>query len=406
MNKCPLPSSYLIQFIHPYSFNDGYNNVRDRTNVFSFLVNLLNYESKKDYMENYAITMWDFSWIERQWPGAGYENWNKVLDELTERGYNAIRIDAFPHLISYDASKYWTLKPVWNQQQWGSPAKNVVQVQPGLNDFIRKCAERNIKVALSTWYREDVDNIRMEINHPEIMANQWIKTLQSIEKEHLLEHVLYVDLCNEWPHPLWAPFFENIPGDLGEEGWYTDKSMQWMKEAVEIVRYKFPDLFLTFSFKANRFLSEKDMSFLDLLEPHVWMAKCNDEEFNKKTGYSFPFFTSEGFESLVDHAEKLYHDYKDHWKKLLVDEIITIANIAKEKNMPLVTTECWALVDYKDWPLLKWDWIKELCALGVSTAVKTGAWKAIATSNFCGPQFIGMWRDIEWHKSLTKLIRK
>ena len=43
-----------------------------------------------------AITMWEFSWIERRWPGAGYEDWDRALDELAERGYNAVRIDPFP----------------------------------------------------------------------------------------------------------------------------------------------------------------------------------------------------------------------------------------------------------------------------------------------------------------------
>src|SRR5579871_4570983 len=33
-----------------------------------------------------AITMWEFSWIERRWPGAGYEDWDKALDELKDRG--------------------------------------------------------------------------------------------------------------------------------------------------------------------------------------------------------------------------------------------------------------------------------------------------------------------------------
>src|SRR5580658_1782814 len=28
-----------------------------------------------------AITMWEFSWIERRWPGAGYEDWDQALDE-------------------------------------------------------------------------------------------------------------------------------------------------------------------------------------------------------------------------------------------------------------------------------------------------------------------------------------
>ena len=50
-----------------------------------------------------AITMWDFSWLERRWPGAGYEDWDMALDELKERGYNCIRIDAFPHLMNAGA---------------------------------------------------------------------------------------------------------------------------------------------------------------------------------------------------------------------------------------------------------------------------------------------------------------
>jgi hypothetical protein len=74
-------------------------------------------------------------------------------------------------------------------------------------------------------------------------------------------------------------------------------------------------------------------------------------------------------------------------------------------GLPLVTTECWGIVDYKDWPLLKWDWVKELCELGTLTAASTGQWIAIATSNFCGPQFVGMWRDVEWHRKLTDRIK-
>jgi hypothetical protein len=27
-----------------------------------------------------AIAMWNFSWLERRWPGAGYEDWDRALD--------------------------------------------------------------------------------------------------------------------------------------------------------------------------------------------------------------------------------------------------------------------------------------------------------------------------------------
>ena len=45
--------------------------------------------------------MWEFSWLVRRIaPEAEYADWDTVLDELTDRGYDCIRIDAFPHLIA------------------------------------------------------------------------------------------------------------------------------------------------------------------------------------------------------------------------------------------------------------------------------------------------------------------
>jgi hypothetical protein len=97
---------------------------------------------------------------------------------------------------------------------------------------------------------------------------------------------------------------------------------------------------------------------------------------------------------------------EEHWKKSLTSLIQNLADWSRATGLPLVTTECWAIVNYKDWPLLDWGWVKELCAHGVEEAVKTGRWTGIATSNFCGPQFRGMWRDVDWHQRLTKRIRE
>ena len=125
-----------------------------------------NNSMEKSYMP-LAISMWDFSWLERRWTGAGYEDWDKVLAELKERGYNALRIDAYPHLVAENSSKLWTLNEVWSIQNWGSPDINKVQVQPNLNTFIAKCRDHGIRVGLSTWFRNDVDNTRMKTTSPE-----------------------------------------------------------------------------------------------------------------------------------------------------------------------------------------------------------------------------------------------
>src|SRR4051812_45046747 len=93
-----------------------------------------------------AITMWDFSWLERRWPGAGYEDWDQALDELADRGYDAVRIDAYPHLVSANPDRQWTILPTWNQTSWGAQSLTRVRVMPELVEFIGLCRRRNIKV--------------------------------------------------------------------------------------------------------------------------------------------------------------------------------------------------------------------------------------------------------------------
>lgn len=361
--------------------------------------------NKTTKKETLAITMWEFSWLERRWAGAGYEDWNVALNELTERGYNAVRIDPFPHLLGVDPFKEWTLIPVWNQQMWGSPAINKVTILPSLTTFIAACKKRNIKVGLSSWFREDADNVRMKITSPEYMADIWIKTLHAIEKEGLLDAILYVDLCNEWPGPLWAPYLNPV---LNWGEWDKPSSMEFMKKSVALVRQQYPQLPLCYSFQNERVenYTEHDVSYFDLYEHHIWMAQENNDEYYKEVGYAYDRFTDDGYKNVVLKAEQVYRSRPEYWQKLLITKIDRISSVSRLTGKPLITTECWSLVDYKDWPLLKWDWLKELCALGVSRAAATGQWMAIATSNFCGPQFKGMWNDVYWHQQQTNIIKK
>ena len=68
-----------------------------------------------------CIAMWDFSWIERRWPGAGFEDWPLALDELVERG-SMLSEWCFPHLVSSDPNQMTSSGLSVND--WGSPALN------------------------------------------------------------------------------------------------------------------------------------------------------------------------------------------------------------------------------------------------------------------------------------------
>lgn len=353
-----------------------------------------------------AITMWDFSWLERRWPGAGFEDWDVALDELTERGYNAVRIEAYPHLVGVDPTKEWVLDEVWNQQDWGSPDRIRVQVQPALNEFIRKCGERDIRVGLSSWYRTDTTHQEMTITTPEIMAERWINTLKTIEEAGLLDNILYVDLCNEWPGNIWAPFFNALYPKVYWGQWDAPESMEWMQKAIALVREAYPDLPLVFSTDSQDLWRFKnDLSYFDLIEHHIWMANQNQGEFLKVIDYKNGRFDPQAYKNVQANAERVYREKPDYWSGMLVKQIGAMAETARGIGKPLITTECWGIIDYKDWPMLNWDWVKELCEMGVKEAASTGQWVGIATSNFCSPQFVGMWRDVAWHQRLTTLIK-
>jgi hypothetical protein len=347
-----------------------------------------------------AITMWDFSWIERRWPGAGYEDWDRALDDLAERGYNAVRIDAFPHLVHWGSDKLWEIVPTWHFLDWGAAMTCDIRVMPALIEFIAACHRRQIKVGLSTWFREDRDNVRMRISSPDLHGQIWITTLNAIKQAGLLDAILYVDLCNEWPIDRWAPFFKEPSPENGN----SQASRQWMSSAIDTVRREFPQLPLTISFWPDvRTESPRDFSFVDFFEPHLWMAVQRD--FYKHVDYTFPAFDIKGMENVARNARSVYEANPKHWQDALIDVIDAHARYSRKTGRGLITTECWAVVDYKDGPRFDWGWVKELCALGTERAASTGRWLGIATSNFCGPQFPGMWRDVAWHQRLTSLIK-
>jgi len=242
----------------------------------------------------------------------------------------------------------------------------------------------------------------MRIRTPEDQARIWIDTLRHIDRAGLLDAIFYVDFCNEFPQRKWAPYFY-------EKGATTDLRLSspfirdWMRRSIAIARQAYPDLDYTFSM-CTQFASwrEQDVSMLDFLEPHIWMSHPETSNFYETIGYSGP---ERDFQALVRNARDTYKADPAHWRGILTGQIETIAEWSHASGKPLVTTECWAIIHYRDWPMLDWDWVKELCEVGVHTAIATGRWTAMGTSNFCGPQYRGMWRDVAWHRRLTDAIK-
>jgi len=379
---------------------------------------------RPNFSHPHAMTMWDFSWLERRWPGAGYEDWDNALGELAERGYDAVRIDAFPHLVATDPDREWELLPVWNQQNWGASSIVRVRVLPELTDFIASARRAGIKVSLSSWFREDRENTRVTFTTPEAFGRMWVETLRQIESAGLLDEILFVDLCNEFPLRIWAPWLYadqlsrnafrsglSISAPLVEvmpaEASRTEARLaEWMAASISVVRQAFPELDFTYSFVTELTTwRNQDVTALDVLEPHIWMANNEYSDYYDRVGYHFERFDSSGYDNVVARGREEYRSRQDFYDAALFRAIDTAVEWSRSTRKPLYITECWSLVDYKDWPGLEWDWLLDINARAVEYAASRGRFVGMATSNFCGPQFAGMWREIEWHLRLTTLIK-
>jgi len=232
---------------------------------------------------------------------------------------------------------------------------------------------------------------------PEAMAKAWQITLDSIDPD-LHSYILYVDLCNEPSLKVWSEFL----GDDFDRARHHQPLEHYMNASIAQLKAKYPNIDMTYSSIPRGSWPEEDSSFLDFHDLHIWMAPG---EFYEKVGYNYELFDDKDYNNVQLHAERLYREKPQYWKSILQQRIDEAIKQSVATNKYLVTSEGWAIVDYKDWPMLDWQWVKELCEYAVIEAAKSGRWLAISTSNFCGPQFKGMWNDIEWHQRLTQHIK-
>jgi hypothetical protein len=322
-------------------------------------------------MKPYAIAMWDFSWLERP----EYDDWDKSLDELQERGYNALRIECYPSI--FPSTK--VIDPIWSSNDWGS-SKPVNVESFKLLDFLAKCKGRDIKVGLSTWGRG------WQYNYD--FCAGWEAVLDNIMA--FKDSILFVDLTNEFPMDLWTKY------SCGNS---TEEKFEWANNTLlkfkENYDYKFC---FTLNDYNNRLLTE-----MDYINMNIWIASVSG--WQTEVGYSHRFWDNDSYNILVEKGEEIYRAKEEQWKSGLSTSIDALAEWSRKINKYIICTEGWGPIDYKDYPGLNWGWVKEICAYGVEKSIASGQFIAICTSNFCGPQFKGMWEDVEWHKKLTRRIK-
>jgi len=385
-----------------------------------------------------AIAMWDFSWLLRHHRLGEFENFDEVLDGLVERGYNAIRMDAFPHFIASNRQgivyeRFYHPKEDWTPALWGNNYSMYSTPRRSLIEFLSKCIGRNISIGLSTWFLGHGTDRNLEFQGEDGLVRAWDETLSFLEGNGLLRNILYVDVLNEYP--LWHGF-EWLKTKLDElsdakqflkanpdahiadadflklsEGKYNTLQSKFYKRFISNIllklKVKWPQLnfFASLTDSINTPWEGTDFTGFEGLDSHIWFT--HNYDFGMSTGYYDNIHKCRndlGFGKTQKAMKRYWEAHKQELVKWMDEELQQRQNIAKQYNLVCGNTEGWGPINWYEHPLLDWDFTKEAGEICVGLALKH-KFKFICTSNFTHPQFKTIWDDVGWHQKLTAKIK-
>lgn len=397
-----------------------------------------------------AIAMWDSSWLRRRYRGGGFEDWDKALDELVERGYNALRIDAFPHLIAksptgevVDVYKDPPGQPPhhFGFALWGNQWTIYIEPRKSLIEFLRKCQTRKIKVGLSTWFKPEDSRRNEQIEGLDEFVRVWNETLRFIDDHGLMDTVIYVDLLNEFPlhhcfawlHRMGATMTQPRPEKGACNARQHEFYWHFLNDAVDALRRHWPEVAFSASSVYGDFrrLTEgRDLSNLDFFDLHMWLNGF--DEYISQTEYHTTIWNHGEPDHLyrVEKSGSAYagqsrrlipNDYrydevyaemlerwtsdKARWTDLFRERITWVGEQARRFHCHAGQTEAWGLTKWVEHPLLDWQIHRECAEVCLPICTEQG-YTFNCTSNFCHPHHLGFWDNPAWHRQCTDVIRQ
>ena len=396
------------------------------------------FEKLTELTKPVAIAMWDFSWLLRHHKIGEFEHFDRVLDELVERGYNAIRMDAFPQFVASDGNgniqeRFYHPKEDWKPALWGNNYSMYSEPRKSLAELLSKCNDRNISIGLSTWFLGHGTQRNLEFEGVNGLVRAWDETLLFLDNNGLLKNILYVDVLNEYP--LWhgfdwlkmkldsmsdktqylennpdahiadADFIKSVDGKFNrlQENFYRN----FISSVLLKLKAKWPQL--NFFASVTKYMhtpwEEADFTGFEGLDSHIWLTHYYD--FGMSSGYFENVHTCSndlGFEKTQKAMKAYWAKHKPKIVDWMDDELGKREELARKQNLVCGNTEGWGPINWYEHPLLDWEFTKEAGEICVDLALKHN-FKFICTSNFTHPQFKGIWEDIEWHKRLTNKIK-
>lgn len=373
--------------------------------------------------------MWDFSWLTQHYPGGAFADFDRAAAELVARGFNTVRIDAYPLVIGALRSEQETITiPADPLANWGmSDRDRPHAVVRELVAFLRAMKRAGLYVILSSWgkdCREYPDRNGALARDRDGFRRCWERTLDLLGQHEVLDRVLYVDLDQEFP------YFSPYQGELNElanrstrnrsaaeameeagQSAPGSRRLAWNPAQLDFVRGLFAEMLphfqsryprLRFTYSLTSFHKEVrslGLELFDVLELHLWI---HSPRFDQRTGFN-AITKDRGARSYRDYADRIAAAL-DTVGPMLALEMRNKCAFAqawgREIAAPVVTTEAWGPWWHMDHPDLDWGWLRDWCEQCITLAAEHQFW-GVTPWNYSHPYWKN-WSDLAWYRKVNR----
>ncbi len=150
-----------------------------------------------------AITCWDYAWPLGPAYGAVPGAVEARLDEAVARGFNAVRLDPYPHLLATPANSvhldHCEILAEPDRRRGLSGGAVTVPIRKAFQRLLNAAAERDLKLWLSGFFLPDSRARRSFVRRPGDFVDVWVETLELIRRWGRLDTVVAVDFATTFP---------------------------------------------------------------------------------------------------------------------------------------------------------------------------------------------------------------